>query len=1429
MKKSKRILSFLLILSLFVSIFSGILPLPANAAGPADMDLDGVKDENNEYIISDNSVVLYWNSIAGASNYVISRDDLGPSKDITVTAATYTITGLSPNRIYHFAVKAKDSMGADISVTDNQLNVLTGNMNFSCSDISPSSASNSEGGLNPGFKLQWEIPQIWDGSDFVTIDSNKIDYIVGAGTDKAAMNVGNYEVFYDGGGSPDNYDVVKQGEPSVSKLVYDADITNGVLSYDWWKYKNFASKVINDDSLKAGTVYYMKLYPQFNTTLKNANNVSIGKTISKASVLNHGYASSPLHVKIGKDSNNNITCTIDRINYDTNDGTEVINFKYEVYSSSDSGMMTPSLEGYEFEQYGDLSKPIEIFLPRKNNTSTYYYKVYAKSDNLDSIQSAIIQYNMAGEEAKPPIPQNLTVTGTGLITNGTDTGAAARLKWEKPKGLDNDELRYYILVSLNKKDSTDGDGTYYQEVINGKPYDIRYRTVKIVNESDLDFSEDGYVKYNLNGLQLLQDYDGFGDNYPARLRLNKIYYVKIYSEKITSGLKSDYSLPASFTTPGETRKPPVPSYFGMESVSTNEIGLVWQKADINITNYNFAPNTDYTVTYDVYISDSLNRDANGNYNSFIYLGNYPDTPAAGLNYNARRATINSFAGKPNVVARFGPAVKPDTTYYFTIRLKLDVDGAADSSYSDFSYVVPVTTKRGDIEEPGDEAIKPKASADFGIDVDALGNQKLKSNEVTLKWTKQQDGVTYRLIRTSKAIAQNATVAEIQADAQYNFLDCGLSNPMTPDSVGKFVYTMQRLQPNTIYYFSLRTERLLQDGSYNVSEWITLPVTTNILESPEIFSFVSDKTFNAYTALKVQWRSKETYDGQIWVKSETDTDYTLWTNTVITHDKPNDLAGTDLRMNYAIINQLKSNTRYYIKARNTFTAAGSTQTVFSKFVGPIVSRTEFRQSDYEDNQKDKNDETIFNEEMKDIRYGLYWIIDNTNEDTKIKLREARVINHMTNDNSKTLTIDMGYFKRAPDEEDEDKKASENNEIIVPYGVFNYINNYKETLIIRTGFGEVYLKPGMIDDNNLKIAEMKNDILSESPSIKDIYVRLIFENMGKTGSDVSSKKDLLASDVLKFEMEVLGMDMTETKMDQAIDSELTDILNDKLSDFQDESEKDKDTSKELTKLINEYRAEILEDLGEYVDEEIDDAVEEGPEDVTFLSGPIGFKYIYTPLAGILYYNAYIYRDKEWVKLTSSIDYDENTVDFEIKRTGSFAILKNTSSIKASNGQVSEQLTKLDMKYDIASILTSNGSLNGQEIVNVKQLLGVIQKIFGEEASDELMVSKMTEKLNLNSSFRMLGDSHKLTREEAAYLAMRMYAVKTGVSENTYKPTKTIDLSDYKSINPAYYKAVIMAVDLKVITPDSSKRIQPKGQISIEDALSMIVRTLTLLGEI
>lgn len=1431
MKKSYRVISIFLILGIIISLFSGLSITPVSAAGSVKLGLDGARDTSNEYLITDNSVTLKWNPVLGASTYVISRDDLAPAGDITVTASTYTISDLLPNRIYHFAVEAKDSGGNTIATFDNELNVLTGDMDFSCINISEESSSGNESGLNPGLKLQWTIPEIWDGSDFTAIDSEKIDYLVSAGTDKAASNMGNYEVYYDGGITPYGYDVIKQGETTVSKLVYDADITNGVFSYEWWRYRNFSAGTLNDDSLKAGTVYYIKVYPQFNTSAKNPNNTGIGKTISKSSALADGYVCTSLHVKIEKDASDNTTCVIDRINYDSEDGTKLINFKYEVYSSPDSGMMSPNLEGYEYEQFGDLSKPIEIFLPHKSDSSIYYYKIYAKSDNYDNINSSIIQYDMSLDEGKPPIPQNVVIEGTHFIKSGNQEGAKADIKWDKPSGVDSGDIRYHVLVSLLKTDAKDEDGVYYKEVIDGIPYDIRYRTVKILNESDLDFSENGYIKYALNGLDLLQDHDAFGDGYPAQLRLNKIYYLKIYSEKISSGLKSDYSLPAGFTTPGETRRLPVPELFSLETVDTDRIGLVWQKTTVSLTDYNLPADSDYSVTYDIYIGDSLSKDNTGSYTSFIHLGSYADTPSAGLNYNARRAQISSFVGNAQAAAKFGSNVKPDTTYYFMIRSRMDVVGEAEPLYSDFSYIVPVTTKRGDIVEPGNDTIKPKAPVGFDIDLDSEGNPRIKSNQATLKWMKLQDNVSYRFIRTSKVIDVNADITQLQSDASLNFLQYTLPDNLAPDSTNKYVYTVQSLQPNTVYYFSLRSEKTLSNGSTVVSEWITVPVTTIMLEPPDMLDFVKDGTYNAYTQLKIKWRAKETYDSQIWIMSESQTDYSRSTNVTVTYDKPADIQGTDMRMNYAVISGLTSNKRYYIKVRNSFTAVGNTIPDLSKFVGPIISRTEFDQSDYDDDQNKKEEEDLFNDRIKDLRNALYWIIENDNDSSKIKLRAERIINSMKYDSSKAMVIDMGFFKRASDEDEEDKTISDDKEIIIPYEVIQYINANKETLVIRTSFGEVHIRPGAIDDSITQISAMKNPE-DEDDIPEEIYLDLKFENAGQSDSDISSSmKGLLASEVTDFTVQVMGMDKTEEDIEKSIDSKLISIISKKLSSFLNKSKKDKDTDDEIYALIDKYRAEIIEDIGEYAGEEVEDATDIGPEEVTSLSGPIGFRYKYSISRDVNYYSGYLHLNKQWNKIPSIVDYSNNSADFEVKKVGKLAVFKAASSIKSSNGnaQTNEQLTKLDLKYGITSILAINGTFNGQLPITVKQLLLVVQKILGDESPEDEAVSKMLVQLSANSSFKLLSGSHNITREEAAYIAMRLYAQKSGISETVYKPKRSIAMADYKDINPSYYKAVSMAADLKVMNTDNNKKILPKGQINMENTLLVLARTLMLLGEI
>ncbi len=1441
MTKFKRILSLILIFALTVTLFNFSLVPKAKADALITLTVD--RDSNLQDKITDTSVVLKWNQVYDAKSYLISYrdysdDNIGVAKSVYTDspAITYEITVLVPDIIYDFTIEAKTGWGGTGStVAADQLKVIT-STTFSCSYLPDTVVQNDwdrESGVNPGLKPQWNIPKMWDGSSFTYITDDMINYKVTIGTDKAATNLGIYKINYNG----IQYEVFKENIPADTMLSYaPVSILSGRISYEW-VYKDPVTGDIVDSAVKPGTIYYMNIIPQFNA--------AVGDIKYKITPLKSGYSYSPLHIKIGKDSNDNIICTIYRINYDTNGGTGNINFKYEVYSSPDAGFASPTLEGYEYEQYGEPTLPIEIFIPQKDQTSTFYYMALAKSDAMDNIESPIVDYNMAMDAGRPHIPQNVEVDNiemiSGVVSGQTIKSADVTLKWDEPADFEysKSNLAYYILLSSAQADLTTSEGIYYKEVIDDFEYDIKYRIIKVVNgdSTNIDLSESGYIKYKLSGLDLFTHDDGTpisnDDNYPQQLKLNKIYYIKVFSKRIDSGIPSDYSIPVSFTTPtGALRNPPVPETFNVYEAADSEIRLAWQKTQINLADYD-SLGSDYSVYYELYMNDSIDKDSDGSYiKPFVFLGSSDNplhalfTSGTGSEFNVRYATIEEFLGNDEVTTRFGSKNKPNTTYYFIIRTKLVIDGQPEPRFSDFSQILPVTTEKGEIIQPGDNEKIPIAPADFELDVDSNGNKKVDSYSAIFRWSKLQDNVTYRMIRTLKPVNPNDEIEELQIAQGFDMVEYSVSQSLVPNQVGKYVYTIEGLWPNTVYYFNLRAERQSMENGSAVtlaSPWITLPVTTYLVESPDTFELARDNTYDKYRQLKVKWRAKDYFSFELWIRAEDQDQYINWSNINIISEQPANLQGTEFRMYYAVISGLQSNTKYYIKLRNktSRTENGTSIDDFSKFVGPVVARTEFSQADYDDNERLENEEVIFNDRMQGIKDQLFWVLANTDTKTQIKLRGSKAINTMTYDNTDRFIIDITGLK----------KNSTGKVIIVPLNVLEHINKNKEVLIIKSGFGEMVIKPMTIDTLHPAILSIKNKIGQSGSSIKDVFLRISINKIDSSSANLSSSlKDTLASDITDFSIEVLGMSKTEENIESLIIDKFSSITSEKLSELEDKSESDKDTPEELEDLINDYIESLEDQLGGYIDTQINGSsyIKE-TKTLAEATNPVQFRFFITKISpSRSQYSAYYYKDNKWEKVTTLMDTFNTTAIFEIRRPGRIAVFGNQSASGSSNNNT--LLGELTSKYDIAELVTNNGTFNGQEAMTLKEMLAVAEKIIGEETNNDTneVVAGVCDRLGLSSKIRGLSDTHKLTRQETAYVVMKLYALKTGVSLENLKPSKPIYLADAGTIDVTYYKSVIMAVDLKIITPDSSNKILASGTLSKQDGLTILKRLLTLAGE-
>lgn len=378
--------------------------------------------------------------------------------------------------------------------------------------------------------------------------------------------------------------------------------------------------------------------------------------------------------------------------------------------------------------------------------------------------------------------------------------------------------------------------------------------------------------------------DGKGD-YPGFLVPNTIYYVQIFTARYKDNkeinqdvwadgisdslsVRLSYRSPVlSFTTYPLDRKPvPVPSIKDIEeqldaddSSGGVELTGVWLKMNRILTRTDWQRYTtqleDRILEYVIHVSQSPSFDKEYVIREKFDFdeGNFPELDPIPIFISSQEANL-----------------KPNTTYYFKtmVNLYAPYEDGEDKpanphpygklvAWSDYSPIKAFTTSKIRPVDVDDSDRKPSAPTDFAIAKDENGKERVTDAEVYLTWSHRESDVFYELICTMDGDPEN------YADDEYNLrfveiykkladTNTGVIviDPSDPDGtlagLGFSIDENNRiimpigqgfLKPNKIYFFSLRAVR--RDGKGQPSEWITLPVTTSLVKSPEFFEAVRD--------------------------------------------------------------------------------------------------------------------------------------------------------------------------------------------------------------------------------------------------------------------------------------------------------------------------------------------------------------------------------------------------------------------------------------------------------------------------------------------------------------------------------------------------------------------------------------------------------------
>jgi hypothetical protein len=254
----------------------------------------------------------------------------------------------------------------------------------------------------------------------------------------------------------------------------------------------------------------------------------------------------------------------------------------------------------------------------------------------------------------------------------------------------------------------------------------------------------------------------------------------------------------------------------------------------------------------------------------------------------------------------GDKLRPNTTYYFYVKTRLVIETPASEAVSAPTAILPVTTAKGSVRDPDDSAARPLAPEDFGVVADGDGNPLITGSSVVLGWSKREPGIKYEIICTSERVGPHALKSSYENDPVYLSyihafddvdlvsdekvcLDPEADPPHAPgklvydSAAGFFTYNIDSwLFPNKLYYFSIRSVDTL-NGKESV--WISIPVTTSLIDGPIQLAAVNDYQLGFFWIDDSLNMMPEDY--KVYIKGPHDNDYSRLTRSQCTIVKDSD--------------------------------------------------------------------------------------------------------------------------------------------------------------------------------------------------------------------------------------------------------------------------------------------------------------------------------------------------------------------------------------------------------------------------------------------------------------------------------------------------------------------------------------------------------------
>ncbi len=1023
------------------------------------------------------------------------------------------------------------------------------------------------------------------------------------------------------------------------------------------------------------------------------------------------------------------------------------------------------------------------------------------------------------------------------------------LKYEYQE--DTNDNVYYAEVKLMFKTAISNySGLDIGEIYFRYP-NIYFFTVKPtkLNGEDINMSSSIFKSVTLNYLESLDL------NPPQNVHLTDNIYTSVELEDS----KDEVSFKTNFTLSGQSMKKYLMNLYLSDEIDkvldSNKFSAYFNiyltqeqsKLTNNFNNYiNNEPNNNLEViTYNSSLGDELYlSNINGNTPLTTNSGKVSiDTLRSGevlkiekypVSSDVLEAVLNT--GRNNSYSIKFDGLDSNTQYYLAVDLVVEDFEKDYLEYSEISPINAITTK-GKLDVLNPSEVIPNAPDFFVIDsntdkamigwnsVTQLLSEdeniqmeyeliRLKDNPMddlyldtrdafTTTWNDYIDNDNKVGFRTSDAnilIYDNDFVSSNSELYQYS----GTTTPIT--------LTDQTLIPNTIYYYYIRTVKII-DGVELYSVWERVTVTTSNIEGPINLEAMFDE-YDSNIDLKSQVYLK--FDAPIKDLSQLGTVYNLELSTLKdagTWQQPVVISPSSLTTDGVIneegyrnfiykVTNLEPGTTYSFRVRLSLIGENSS----SIYSNTVRIRTNVDGDDYDEEEKVDDWSNYIKDALEEILNGDYWETTNTNSNREIIYRESKFDGMLKAVNDGFLTL-------------VDAEENKYNHYYIPVSSLIKANNQKVGFKIKSGDVVVTLSNNAIDTSlNNSLKPLAIDI--KDGDIKDYYLDIIVKTVTTTekinGNTISSPviemkvvTTAFSNDIEQFEVsvfEILAQDFINKELPEEVIEKIEKLLKDDKSN--------EDIIKDLKSEIKSYTKDTMEEVDKLFDKNT--SANKYNREIALFDEPI---LISNPKKDTKNKSeGYKQVGNTWVKERLSTF---GTDDMIVTYTGGTYVFTSTSIIINDIGNIQEatKAHEVLVKYDLYDILKDNNGINANKVITRNEAYQSIAKILGNKGTDSISYLK-----SLGIDVTTRNTSSPITEEELVYLLMNIYEYKSNTKTNNYQIRNYNKVANINNVNSRYLKAIQVAVDLDIVDVAS---FNSKEQVTMEKFLNTILNIGSKVG--